>query len=257
MPSPVRPSTTGPRSQIGSTMPSAEEFAAALTNALHKEFDYLSRAADKQVPCHERFVLVVHGADAAELNAHVLNFVNRLTGLFNQHTKDGRITAIVVELQSRVEHLLHGRLNTVLLLVARADAERPLREQPGAAEERFFFKHDRFHAFLNGSIRGGKACKAAAHDDKVDLLFNDGSLNDGRCCCKSSGSGRRAEKLAAIELRHMNLLVSEADSGFLNFSLQSHGFSFAFETASSEKIRFGEPFRLCASAQCIVCFFKD
>ena len=70
------------------------------------------------------------GADAAELNAHVLNFVNRLTGLFNQHTKDGRITAIVVELQSRVEHLLHGRLNTVLLLVARADAERPLREQP-------------------------------------------------------------------------------------------------------------------------------
>ena len=163
----------------------------------------------------------------------------------------------MVELQSRVEHLLHGRLNTVLLLVARADAERPLREQPGAAEERFFFKHDRFHAFLNGSIRGGKACKAAAHDDKVDLLFNDGSLNDGRCCCKSSGSGRRAEKLAAIELRHMNLLVSEADSGFLNFSLQSHGFSFAFETASSGKIRFGEPFRLCASAQCIVCFFKD
>ena len=147
------------------------EFAAALTNALHKEFDYLGRAADKQVPCHERFVLVVHGADAAELNAHVLNFVNRLTGLFNQHTKDGRITAIVVELQSRVEHLLHGRLNTVLLLVARADAERPLREQPGAAEERFFFKHDRFHAFLNGSIRGGKACKAAARQEIVRRYY--------------------------------------------------------------------------------------
>ena len=172
--------------------------AALGLHLLDELLNHRCAAALEEVPAHEGLFLRIHRADAAEFDAEVLHFVDRAGGFLDQHAQNGRISTEVVILERRVEHLLRGRVDAVLLRIARVDAERSFREEAGAAEELELFKNDGLHAFANGRIGGAEAAQAAAHDDEVGLFFLHGGKRGRR-----SGGGRDrcggAEKLTAIE----------------------------------------------------------
>ena len=140
-------------------------------------------------------MLVVHGADTAEFNAHVLDLVDRLLRFFDQHAKNGRIGAEVMELQRGVQNLLHGRLDAVFLLIARIDAEGAFREEAGAAQEGELFKNEGLGTLVHGRVRGGEAAQAPADDDEVDLLFHDGGERGGHDAREGRTGGGRTDQL--------------------------------------------------------------
>ena len=176
-----------------------EDGAFACFNVLDELFNHGRSAALKKVPRHEGFFRAVHRADAAELNAHVGDFINCVFGAFDQYAQYGGIGAEMMVLQPRVQHLLNGRFNAVFFLVAGVDAQRAFREEPGAAQERQLFENDGFDAFFDEGVGGCEPCETAAHNDDVGLFIFHRSHRGwhGTHCGRSSG---RTQKLTTIKL---------------------------------------------------------
>ena len=189
-----------------------EDFTAAGLDVVDEALDDFGGAALEEVPGHKRFVLVVHRADAAEFDAHVLDFVDRLLRFFNQHAKNGRVGTEVMELQSGVENLLHGRLDAVFLLIARVDAERPFREEAGAAQEGELFKNEGLRALVHGRVRSGEAAQTTADDDEVNLLFHDGRKRGGDDAREGRTGGGRTDQLTTSDF-HKSFSFGQGSRG--------------------------------------------
>ena len=196
-----------------------EEFPAAGLDVVDEALDHFSGAAHEEVPRHERFFRTVHRADAAEFDAHVLDFVNGAFGLFNEDAQHGGIAAEVVVLKRRVQNLLDGGLDAVFFLVAGVDAQRAFGEKAGAAQELELFENERLHALVHRGVRGGEAGEAAA-DDEVDVLLLDrGERGRNRARHGRGGSGG-AEELATVEFHGV---FSSKNSGVVGGRLRACG----------------------------------
>ena len=106
-------------------------------------------------------------ADAADRHALVDDPVDGGARFGDELTNHVRIGAVVVEFEEAVQGPLHVPLDAVLLLVARANAERPFGEIAGAAQNGELFKNHGLQTLVGRFGRRGEAAQAAAHDHEV------------------------------------------------------------------------------------------